>query len=316
MIISVSCDNEEHSPLAAQDFINISMRRKIIGKIVFPALKASEFIYRSYKVMPRAQNSHSYVNAAFLLQTNELEIKSARLCFGGINSEQTHMEKVEKFLIGKCLYNNDILQEAIKILNNELQPDAVLPNASPEYRKSLAIALFYKFVLNTAPSGAIQSSYESGASLLKRDISSGKQEFERIDSKSPLNKRIPKIEADIQCSGEAQYINDLPKQVNELYAAFVLGTEVNAKILNFDPSHALSIPGVVQFFSAKDIPGLNNFMPLCFGFNYKVEEVLCSEKLLYHGQPVGIIVADTFELAYQAAELVKIDYENSGKNVT
>ena len=309
----MSCENEEHSPLAAQDFINISMRRKIIGKIVFPALKASEFIYRSYKVMPRAQNSHSYVNAAFLIQTNGPAIKSARVCFGGINPEQTHIEKLEKFLIGKSLYNNDILQEALKILNTELQPDDVLPNTSPEYRKSLAIALFYKFVLNTAPSGTIQSSYESGANLLKRDISSGKQDFERIDSKSPLNKRIPKVEADMQCSGEALYINDLPKQVNELYAAFVLGTEVNAKILDFDPNEALKIPGVVRFFSAKDIPGLNNFMPLCFGFNYKVEEVLCSEKLLYHGQPVGVIVADTFELAYRAADLVKVNYEKSGK---
>lgn len=309
----MSCENEENSPLAAEDFINISMRRKIIGKIIFPALKASEFIYRSYKVMPRAQNSHSYVNAAFLIQSNGAEINSARVCFGGINPEQTHIEKLEKFLIGKSLYNNDVLQEALEILNTELQPDAVLPNASPEYRKSLAIALFYKFVLNTAPSGTIQTSYESGASLLKRDISSGKQEFERIDSKGPLNKRIPKVEADIQCSGEALYINDLPKQVNELYAAFVLGTEVNAKILDFDPSEALKIPGVVQFFSAKDIPGLNNFMPLCFGFNYKVEEVLCSEKLLYHGQPVGIIVADTFELAYRAADLVKVNYETSGE---
>ena len=309
----MSCENEENSPLAAEDFINISMRRKIIGKIIFPALKASEFIYRSYKVLPRAQNAHSYVNAAFLIQSNGAEIKSARVCFGGINPEQTHIEKLEKFLIGKSLYNNDILQEALEILNTELQPDAVLPNASPEYRKSLAIALFYKFVLNTAPSGTIQTSYESGASLLKRDISSGKQEFERIDSKGPLNKRIPKVEADIQCSGEALYINDLPKQVNELYAAFVLGTEVNAKILDFDPSEALKIPGVVQFFSAKDIPGLNNFMPLCFGFNYKVEEVLCSEKLLYHGQPVGIIVADTFDLAYRAADLVKVNYETSGE---
>jgi xanthine dehydrogenase/oxidase len=77
------------------------------------------------------------------------------------------------------------------------------------------------------------------------------------------------------------------------------------------------LSGVAAFYSAKDIPGINNFMPLCFdGFNYDAEEVFCSGKLLFHGQPVGIILADTMELAYRARNLVNVEYffEKNGKN--
>ena len=40
-----------------------------------------------FKIMPRAQNAHAYVNAAFLIKWNDEmdQILSARACFGGIN---------------------------------------------------------------------------------------------------------------------------------------------------------------------------------------------------------------------------------------
>jgi xanthine dehydrogenase/oxidase len=45
---------------------------------------------------------------------------------------------------GKNLFDRKILRTALKILDAELHPDHVLPDASPEYRKGLAAALFYK----------------------------------------------------------------------------------------------------------------------------------------------------------------------------
>jgi hypothetical protein len=45
---------------------------------------------------------------------------------------------------GKNLFDRKVLRTALKILNTELHPDHVLPDASPEYRKGLAEALFYK----------------------------------------------------------------------------------------------------------------------------------------------------------------------------
>lgn len=302
--------DEFHTPLAPSDFINVSMRRKLIGKIIFPALDSS-FVFRSYKIMPRAQNAHSYVNAAFLLKFNEQKdaVQSATICFGGIDEIFVHAEKLEKYLKGKNIYSNEVLKESCEILKKEVKPDAVLPSASPEYRQHLAISLFYKFILNTAPTHEVKSNFKSGAEILKREISSGFQIIDVNEGKSKLYKRIPKIDGDIQCTGEAQYVNDIPKFQNELHAAFVLGDKVNGRIVNIDATEALKIPGVEAFYGAKDIPGINNFMPLRFkDFHLVVEEVFCSDKLLYHGQPVGIILAQTFDIAYFARTFVKVEY--------
>lgn len=123
--------------------------------------------------MPRAQNSHAYVNAGFLLEFKNGIINSARICFGGISPEFVHAAQTEKLLVGKSLYDNETLQNALQSLTAEMNPDWVLPDASPEYRKSLAAALLYKFVLNTCPTKRIGEKYISGGAILERSISSG-----------------------------------------------------------------------------------------------------------------------------------------------
>jgi xanthine dehydrogenase/oxidase len=308
--VSGTTDEGVHNALLPSDFINISMRRKVIGKIIFPSLSVENCIFKSYKIMPRAQNSYSYVNAAFLLHLNDSRdsIQSAGICYGGISEYFTHAERTEKFLIGKNVFTNEVLQQAIEKLLTEIQPDEMKTNASCEYRKNLAVSLFYKFILKSAPEKSISSVYKTGAEILKRDISSGSQSFEYIESRSKLYKSIPKFDGDIQCTGEAKYVDDLPIQFNELHAAFILGDKVHGIIESIDASEALKIKGVYAVYTAKDIPGLNNFMPLCFDFNYDVEEVFCSKKLLYHGQPVGIILAESFDLAQKARNFVKVNY--------
>lgn len=303
-------------PMSPSDFVNVSMRRKVIGKILFPALNPSTHAFQSYKIMPRAQNSYSYLNAAFLLKFNEErnQVVSSKVCFGGVDEYFVHAEKTEKYLTDKNIFTNEVLQEALEKLASEIKPDDdSLPPAFSDYRKNLAISLFYKFILSIAPE--VNLKFKSGSEILKREVSTASQEFEYIESRSKLYKKVPKAEGDIQCTGEAQYINDLPPQHNELFAAFVLGEKVHGIIQGIDASEALKIEGVFAFYGAKDIPGLNNFMPLSFDFNFDVEEVFCSGKLLYHGQPVGIILAKTFDLAYQARNLVKVEYsfEKEGK---
>lgn len=225
----------------------------------------------------------------------------------------THARNLEKFLVMKNIFNNETLQKALKILNAEVLPVHRHTDTSTEYRKHLAVSLFYKFILYICSKDNINPLYMSGSKTIEREISSGTQEFETNKKDWPLRKRVPKIEADIQCTGEAQYINDMPKQANELYGAFVLSTIAQGKILKFDSSEALKISGVYKFFTAEDIPGENNFMPIrkSFAFNFTKEEIICSGEVLYHGQPVGIIVADTFELANYAAEIVNVEYEIS-----
>ncbi|XP_058464982.1 uncharacterized protein LOC131438756 isoform X2 [Malaya genurostris] len=297
------------SPLA---FVQMNMDKKVIKHVTLPALDPSVYIFRSFKVMPRAQNAHAHVNGAFLLKFNKKKtsVKAARICFGGINPNFTHAVMTEKLLVGKNPFTNSTLQAACRTLAAELDPDWVLPDPSPVYRKNLAISLFYKFILSIAPEGQInvRPEYESGSTILERPLSSGKQSFDTYPMNWPLTQYVTKLEAMVQTAGEAKYFNDFPSLPGELYAAFVLATQVNSRIVTIHPSNALKMPGVVRFFSAKDIPGVNNFMPDYLD-NQEIEEIFSSGEVKFHGQPVGIIVAETFDLAHRASSMVKITYE-------
>jgi len=50
-----------------QDFLQTDMHHKIIYSVVLPAL-SDDYEYRSYKIMPRAQNAHAHINAGFLFK--------------------------------------------------------------------------------------------------------------------------------------------------------------------------------------------------------------------------------------------------------
>lgn len=132
------------------------------------------------------------------------------------------------------------MDEIFKSLESEIEPDWVLPDASSQYRKNLALSLFYKFILETCPTPAIiKPIYKSGGDVYERPLSSGTQVFDTIVKNYPLTKNVPKIEGIIQTSGEAEYVNDIPKQNRELWAAFVHATEAQVQILDIDAENAL-----------------------------------------------------------------------------
>lgn len=225
------------------DFLKVNMNKKLLTSITLPALDPAQYIFRSFKIMPVAQNSRAYVNAAFLIKfcrTGETS-EAATVCFGGINPSFVHAYKTENFLLGRPLFTNETLQEALKILSTELRPDWVLPDASPKYRKGLALSLFYKFMLSTAPESSVYLNprFRSGGTVLKRPVSSGKQSYDTYPKKWPLTQYVPKIEGLAQSAGEAEYIADIPTRPNDLHAAFVLATEIQSRITKIDATEAL-----------------------------------------------------------------------------
>lgn len=191
--------------------------------------------------MLRAQNSEAYVNAAFLFRFNPNGVESARMCFGGINPQFIHAIDTETLLRGKNLYTNETLQLAIKVLRNELKPDEVMPDACPEYRRNLAISLFYKFVLSTCNEKLIKPENKTGANILERPLSKGTQVFETNKDEYPLTEPIVKNDGLVQVSGIAEYANDIQQQSDQLWAAFVPATKVHYKIGSIDASEALVI---------------------------------------------------------------------------
>ena len=153
---------------------------------------------------------------------------------------------------------------------------------------------------------------QSGAKYLDRGLSKGQQSFDTDESLYPVSEPREKVEGRWQTSGEIQYTGDIPVKAGELHAAFVLSSKANCDIASIDTSEAMAMPGVVEYVDATDIPGINNWKPYA---GTQGEEIFSSGKIHYAGQSIGLILADTRDIAIEAAKRVKIVYENEGQVV-
>lgn len=109
-----------------------------------------------------------------------------------------------------------------------------------------------------------------------------------------------------QCTGEAVYVDDLPSPEGCLFGAFVLPPVPRARIKGVDFAPALRLDGVRDYFDYRDfatrleekaIPAENAYKPFTSG---EVGSL---------GHCIGIVVAESQELADKAAKLVQVKVE-------
>lgn len=146
--------------------------------------------------MPRAQNAHAYVNAGILLNVDHDsgKVNEARICFGGISPDFVHATAIEQLLKDKVYYEKAVVERMFTELPNLLQPNELLPDPSPDYRRKLACGLLLKCLLDIAPAEKVKPEFKSGGLILKRDLSSGSQTFETQKKNYPLTQPVNKIE--------------------------------------------------------------------------------------------------------------------------
>lgn len=104
------------------------------------------------------------------------------------------------------------------------------------------------------------------------------QIYDRVCDKGlcSVGKPISHVSAELQTSGEAIYVDDIPMPPRGLYSSLVLSTKAHAKIISVNCEKALSLKGVVDVVLAKDIRGENLLGPVvkdtpCFA----EDEVTC-----------------------------------------
>ncbi|SEJ63247.1 xanthine dehydrogenase molybdopterin binding subunit [Paraburkholderia diazotrophica] len=113
---------------------------------------------------------------------------------------------------------------------------------------------------------------------------------------------LPHESAALHVSGEATYTDDIPELQQTLHAALGLSRHAHARIVSLDLDAVRAAPGVVAVLTADDIPGENNCGPVLHD-----DPILADGEVLYLGQPVFIVVAQSHELARRAAALAKSD---------
>ena len=114
-------------------------------------------------------------------------------------------------------------------------------------------------------------------------------------------------------TGKAKYAaeHSLP---NMVYAVFVTSTIAKGSIKNLDTSKALSMPGVLDVIYYGNCPSIPGYITNAAErpknvIEWRGHKVLHDNKVRFFGQPIALIVADSFENANAAVRFVKAEYE-------
>jgi len=114
-------------------------------------------------------------------------------------------------------------------------------------------------------------------------------------------------------TGKAKYTaeHSLP---NMAYAVFVTSTIAKGSIKNLDITKALTMPGVIDIIYYANCPAVPGYNPNAAERPKNVSEwrgykVLYDNKVRFFGQPIALILANSFENANAAIRFVKAEYE-------
>ena len=118
---------------------------------------------------------------------------------------------------------------------------------------------------------------------------------------SYIGKDVPRLDAFEKVTGTALYTGDL-RFPGMLHTKLLKSSLGHARIVNIDTSEAEKLPGVRAILTGKEAR-------YKFGIYMSDKTVLASDKVRHVGEPVAAVAADTEEIAEQAVELIKVEYE-------
>ncbi|HQN43701.1 MAG TPA: molybdopterin-dependent oxidoreductase, partial [Anaerolineaceae bacterium] len=128
---------------------------------------------------------------------------------------------------------------------------------------------------------------------------------------SVIGQSVARIDAVGKVRGETLYPGDfnLPGQA---YMKVLFAGHPHAIVRSIDITEAESTPGVIAVFTAKDVP-VNEY-----GLGVPDQPVLCGpgstnpygDRVRFVGDHVALVVAETEEIAAQACDKIRVDYED------
>ncbi|CAG4982084.1 unnamed protein product [Parnassius apollo] len=296
---------------------NVVHPNEILLSIEIPFTTKYQYV-KAYKQAKRREDDISIVTAAINVEfeDNTDIIKNMNIAYGGMAPVTKIATKSSQTLLG-LKWDEVMLEKAYTYLLEELPLNPSAPGGNILFRRALTMSLFFKAYLAIGKEMSQDYLYKdiiipyhrSGAEQFHGKVPKSAQYFELVGNKQlpsdAVGRPIPHMSALKQVTGEAIYCDDMPSVEGELYLAFVLSTKAHAKLVSVDPQKALQEPGVVAFFSAKDLtPEQNAIGPI-----FHDEELFASDKVISQGQTIGVIVAKDQATAQAAARKVRIEYE-------
>lgn len=297
---------------------NIIEHDETLVSLHIPKTDKNQYFY-AYKQAKRRDDDIAIVNGAFnvTFQEGTNIVEKASFSYGGMAPTTVLATKTAEYFIGKT-WTEDTISKAIDLLDEDVPLGPNAPGGMVLYRRTLTGSLLFKAFLKIY--GRLSETLPKHPKLNENEVT-GAEVFHTMNPKSTqlFEKRMtdedfdtigaPRVHASAfkQVTGEAIYLDDVPRMENELYVGFVLSTKAHAKIINVDASEALSQHGVEAFYCAKDFKdrSRNQVGPIFHDEFLFAEDIVTSV-----GQTIGVIVADTQTHAQRAAKLVKVTYKD------
>jgi nicotinate dehydrogenase large molybdopterin subunit len=125
----------------------------------------------------------------------------------------------------------------------------------------------------------------------------------QVNQQTPaVGQRVTRTDGRLHGLGQTKYIDDLSFP-GMLHAKIKRAGIASARIVRIDASAAEAMPGVMAVVTGRDIP-VNSFGP-----SYQDQPVLADERVFHAGDGVAAVAAVTEQIALDALEKIKVEYE-------
>lgn len=275
-------------------------------RIPIPPADVAE-ITKAYKQAKRKDDDIAIVTAAFRVRLDDGgKVESISLALGGMAPTTVLAKKTQEVLVGQKWYDPKTLEAGLRSLREEFGLTFGVPGGMATFRVTLTLSFFFRFWHEVVADLGLGKVDPELIQEIHRGISSGTRDNVNPNEQRLVGKQIPHLSALKQNTGEAEYIDDMPHQDRQLYAAFVFSQKAHAKLVEVDWSPAIGPGLAVGYVDKHDVPGDRN----TWGPVRKDEPLFADGVVESHGQVIGLVYAETAIQAQKAARLVKIVYED------
>lgn len=309
-VIAKTQDEEVRLPMSSM-FIGYRTTalppKSVITKICIPLSPPDTIeVVKAYKQAKRKDDDIAIVNAGFRVRLKDGIVKEASLVYGGMAPMTVKARDTSALLVGKKWYDESLLDSALTALSAEFDLNFGVPGGMASYRKTLAMSMFFRFWHEVVADLKLG---EVGSDLIEeihRQISFGSRDNFNPHEQRVVGKQVPHLSSLKHATGEAEYVDDMPKQNRELFGALVMSSKAHARLVSVDWTSALGPGMALGYVDKHSIPVEANL----WGSVVKDEPFFATDEVCSHGQPIGLVYAETALQAQAAARAVKVVYED------
>src|SRR5258708_8167800 len=124
----------------------------------------------------------------------------------------------------------------------------------------------------------------------------------------PTGRPLDAVDGRLKVTGRATYAFEYAPQGSAAYGVIVPAAIGKGRILGLDVDDAQRAPGVLLVLTKDNAPPQSPWGPVDLPDRFaRAEPALNTDKVPYFGFPVAFVVADTFQQASPAADLIRVD---------